>query len=282
MAENGIPEFSDDESDGSYASSHNGSHSHTLNTPLTGGRGPSTPTRPPPASAGLDLLTRSSFTHLTWTGFVFFVLYYMLGVLLSAWLEPQWEPIHWFYFTAVSITTVGYGDFYPENNVHQILNSIYLLVGLSLVGLYLTLANSELQGKMEECLVRRDKPETKKAKKAHSSTATTPVPSASACCGVSPCRASPLARDTKVILVLFVGEIVVLFGGTFAFYAMVRGGLVNPDGTNHTETGWDTFSDCFAHATTTVRRRRQRENEKEKEKEKERRRGGEGEEKEKA
>lgn len=259
MAENGIPEFSDDESDGSYASSHNGSHSHTLTTPLTGGRSP--PSRPPPASAGLDLLTRSSFTHLTWKGFVFFVLYYMLGVLLSAWLEPQWEPIHWFYFTAVSITTVGYGDFYPENNVHQILNSIYLLVGLSLVGLYLTLANSELQGKMEECLVRRDKPKTKKAKKAHSSTATTPAPSASACCGVSPCRASPLARDTKVILVLFVGEIVVLFGGTFAFYAMVRGGLVNPDGTNHTETGWDTFSDCFAHATTTVRRRRQKEKE---------------------
>jgi uncharacterized membrane protein (UPF0182 family) len=47
--------------------------------------------------------------------------------------NPNWDFGRALYFTVVSLTTVGYGDYYPTVNWHKIVNSIYLIVFFALV-----------------------------------------------------------------------------------------------------------------------------------------------------
>lgn len=68
----------------------------------------------------LKHLTIASFTVLL-IGTVFYRLIEGL-----AWIDA-------FYFSVVTLTTVGYGDFTPETNIGKIFTSFYILTGIGII-----------------------------------------------------------------------------------------------------------------------------------------------------
>lgn len=54
-----------------------------------------------------------------------------LGTVVFHWLEG-WSRIQSFYFSVVTITTVGYGDLSPSSDASRLFTSIYILVGVSI------------------------------------------------------------------------------------------------------------------------------------------------------
>jgi potassium channel subfamily K len=95
-------------------------------------------------------LFTNSYDNLNWWALLWFFSYYILGVILT----KVSEPMNWldcFYFVAISLTTVGFGDYYPTSNWFKIVNSLYLIIGLALIAGYLALVLSGLwvwQGKI--------------------------------------------------------------------------------------------------------------------------------------
>ena len=61
-------------------------------------------------------------TLLTWIG---------VGTVLFHTLEP-WTWIEAFYFSVVSITTVGYGDLMPSNDITRLVTALYILTGVGI------------------------------------------------------------------------------------------------------------------------------------------------------
>lgn len=53
------------------------------------------------------------------------------GTLIFHHLE-DWTWIESFYFTIVTITTVGYGDIAPSNDITRLVVSFYILIGVAI------------------------------------------------------------------------------------------------------------------------------------------------------
>lgn len=66
-----------------------------------------------------------------------------IGTLLFHRLEP-WTWIQSFYFSVVTITTVGYGDLTPSSDLSRLFTAIYLLVGVSIGIVTLGIIGSEI------------------------------------------------------------------------------------------------------------------------------------------
>lgn len=54
------------------------------------------------------------------------------GTALFHYLEPSFTLIQSFYFTVTTMTTVGYGDLTPSNDVTRLAVSLYILVAVTL------------------------------------------------------------------------------------------------------------------------------------------------------
>lgn len=54
------------------------------------------------------------------------------GTVLFHYLEPSFTWIQAFYFTVTTMTTVGYGDLIPSNDLTRLAVSLYILVAVSL------------------------------------------------------------------------------------------------------------------------------------------------------
>lgn len=50
----------------------------------------------------------------------------------------KWNWLDSFYFSTVTLATVGYGDFHPTTNISKIFDIFYILVG---IGIIVTFAN---------------------------------------------------------------------------------------------------------------------------------------------
>jgi len=60
--------------------------------------------------------------------------YTLLGALLyMSWEE--WSYFGAFYFTVVSLSTIGFGDVVPDHPKYFIASSVYVLVGLALLAM---------------------------------------------------------------------------------------------------------------------------------------------------
>ena len=55
-----------------------------------------------------------------------------IGTALFHWLEG-WSLIDSFYFSVVSLTTVGYGDFAPTQPLTKILSVVYIISGIGML-----------------------------------------------------------------------------------------------------------------------------------------------------
>lgn len=68
-----------------------------------------------------------------WIGLVVITLYFLLGCMISMVAFPTWDFWRALYFTTVTLSTVGYGDFYPVAKWHRAVQSFYIIFGLVVV-----------------------------------------------------------------------------------------------------------------------------------------------------
>ncbi len=75
--------------------------------------------------------------------FIFKYAYHLLFILsISAILAGVWvyhyiEGMSWidaYYFSVITLATVGYGDITPQTNFGKIFTTIYVLVGIAIIG----------------------------------------------------------------------------------------------------------------------------------------------------
>lgn len=55
----------------------------------------------------------------------------LIGTLSYHWLE-SWTWIECFYFSVVTLTTVGYGDIHPTNDTTRLFTAIFILFGVAI------------------------------------------------------------------------------------------------------------------------------------------------------
>ncbi len=70
--------------------------------------------------------------------FVWVVLVIIGGTLFYARVE-HWPLLDALYFTIITLTTVGYGDFTPKTDAGKIFTIVYIFVGISLISGFIIL-----------------------------------------------------------------------------------------------------------------------------------------------
>ncbi|MEM9259655.1 MAG: potassium channel family protein [Bacteroidota bacterium] len=78
------------------------------------------------------------------------------GTLIFHRLE-DWTWIQSFYFSVVTITTVGYGDLTPSTEMSRLFTAIYILVGVSVGLVTLSLIGAEILKSREKSYTKRNK-----------------------------------------------------------------------------------------------------------------------------
>ncbi len=53
--------------------------------------------------------------------------------------QEGWAWLDALYFTVITLTTVGYGDFSPQTSLGKIFTMVYILVGLSIISSFIVL-----------------------------------------------------------------------------------------------------------------------------------------------
>ncbi len=77
----------------------------------------------------------------------------LLGVVLLLLLSGAqiyhrlegWGYLDALYFTVITLTTVGYGDFAPQTNLGKIFSMLYILLGLGVLGALIALISEKSQ-----------------------------------------------------------------------------------------------------------------------------------------
>lgn len=69
--------------------------------------------------------------------------YWVLGILgLGTWFYARvegWGVLDSLYFSVITLTTVGYGDFSPQTTAGKIFTIFYILIGLGLISGFIIL-----------------------------------------------------------------------------------------------------------------------------------------------
>ena len=66
----------------------------------------------------------------------------ILVIFFGAWfyhVREGWSWLDSFYFTVVTLTTVGYGDLSPQTAVGKIFTMLYIVLGLSIISSFIVL-----------------------------------------------------------------------------------------------------------------------------------------------
>ncbi len=89
---------------------------------------------------------RSAWRDETTRGLIYSVgLLLLLGTIFYSIVEG-WGWLDSLYFTVITLTTVGYGDFSPQTPIGKIFTMIYLLLGLGLLASFITVIAVHYRG----------------------------------------------------------------------------------------------------------------------------------------
>lgn len=77
----------------------------------------------------------------------------LLGTVFYHIIE-KWSWVNSYYFSVVSLTTVGYGDLAPTTNAGKIFTTFYLIIGISIIA---ALLNNILRNFIYKRELRKDK-----------------------------------------------------------------------------------------------------------------------------
>lgn len=80
------------------------------------------------------------------------VVYILIGVFFMMQLE-QLSFLDGMYFSVVSLTTVGYGDFSPQTDAGKIFVMIYLIIG---IGIFAGLINNVVRSAMARRVIKQN------------------------------------------------------------------------------------------------------------------------------
>ena len=78
----------------------------------------------------------------------------LLGTFVFHVIEG-WGWIDSLYFTVITLTTVGYGDFAPQTSVGKLFTVIYIILWLGLLASFITMIATHNRESMQERLHRR-------------------------------------------------------------------------------------------------------------------------------
>jgi voltage-gated potassium channel len=70
-------------------------------------------------------------------------------------LLEGWTWIQSFYFSVVTLSTVGYGDLHPTSDVTRLFTALFILAGVGIVLASLTVIGTSLLARREERILRR-------------------------------------------------------------------------------------------------------------------------------
>jgi len=70
--------------------------------------------------------------------FIWVVIVIAIGTVFYSQVEG-WRPLDALYFTIITLTTVGYGDFAPQTDQGKIFTMVYIFVGISLISGFIIL-----------------------------------------------------------------------------------------------------------------------------------------------
>jgi voltage-gated potassium channel len=92
------------------------------------------------------LIVVISFVQVTWrtlrTDAGFRALFYLVALVLCAGTIFYWQTEHWslfdsFYFSVITLATVGYGDLTPTRTISKAFTIVYIFVGLGTLLLFI-------------------------------------------------------------------------------------------------------------------------------------------------
>ena len=84
-----------------------------------------------------------------------------IGTIVYHRLE-NWTWIESFYFTVVTLATVGYGDLHPTSDISRLFTAFFILFGASVAVASITYIGSQYLARREEMLIRKRENKIKK------------------------------------------------------------------------------------------------------------------------
>ena len=79
---------------------------------------------------------------------------FLIGTVVYRFAE-DWSWVDSFYFSAVALTTVGFGDFAPTTDVTKIFTIFYIFCGIALITAFLNQLLKRMAGRAAERAVGR-------------------------------------------------------------------------------------------------------------------------------
>ena len=76
---------------------------------------------------------RRSFGDPEFRGLLALVVVTLAAGTLFYWQIEGWSPLDAFYFSSITLTTVGYGDLSPATNAGKLFTVFYLFTGIGLI-----------------------------------------------------------------------------------------------------------------------------------------------------